>query len=166
MNEKYAEYLKEMGTQELADQFLLSENDEVNLFNRLLGFVESNVMPTEEDGLIFAQTQRCLRFYRNYLQQKQQNLLFVGLQEPDQEQQNWLIKQCRNRRDQSGDEQSFENVHDEYVHNQDNALQELLEELKNIRRENKKENLQILLSDVKEAPSALHLINDVHTVPE
>ena len=40
LNEKYAEYLKEMGTQELADQFLLSENDEVNLFNRLLGFVE------------------------------------------------------------------------------------------------------------------------------
>jgi hypothetical protein len=54
LNEKYAEYLKEMGTQELADQFLLSENDEVNLFNRLLEFVESNVMPTEEDGLIFA----------------------------------------------------------------------------------------------------------------
>ena len=52
------------------------------------------------------------------------------------------------------------------MHNEDNAMQELLEELKKIRRENMKENLHILLSDVKDAPNALHLINDEHKVPE
>ena len=76
------------------------------------------------------------------------------------------MKQCRTKTEGNGDEKSFETVHDEYVHNQANALDSLFEDLRIIKRDNKKENLQILVSDVNEAPSALHLINDAHKVPE
>ena len=67
LNEKYSDYIKELGQEEITEQFILSENEEFNLFNKLLGFIESSVLPTADRGLIFAQTLRSLRFYRNYL---------------------------------------------------------------------------------------------------
>ena len=42
-----------MTAQELAEQFMLSENEEVNVFNKLLAFVEGSILP-DENGLIFA----------------------------------------------------------------------------------------------------------------
>ena len=78
LREKFKEHFEELTTQELADQFLLSENEEVNAFSKLLSFVEESLLP-DENNLIFAHTQKALRFYKNYFKQKHQTLLFVSV---------------------------------------------------------------------------------------
>ena len=56
-------------------------------------------------------------------------------------------------------------MHDQYVHNQVNALSSLIEELKSLRKEHKDSDLHVLVSDVKESPGAMQLINDKNEVP-
>ena len=161
LKEKFAEYFEEMTTQELAEQFMLSENEEVNVFSKLLAFVEANILP-DENGLIFAQTQKALRFYKNYLKSKQQNLLFVSVHEPEKPQQDWLMKQCKAEMEETGTDKTFDNVYEKYQVKQDTALTEFISELKQIKQENTHSDLQVLLSDVKEAPAAFNLIQDSH----
>ena len=61
---------------------------------------------------------------------------------------------------EAGTEESFENVYEKYTAKQDAALNNLISELKQIKRDNTSNDLHVLYSDVKEAPNVFNLIHD------
>ena len=63
---------------------------------------------------------------------------------------------------ETGTEETFDNVYEKYMLKQDSALHSMLSNLKQIKQENSSSDLQVLLSDVKEAPTAFNLIQDSH----
>ena len=59
---------------------------------------------------------------------------------------------------ESGLEETFDNVFDKYTSKQEFALDNLISEMKQVKRENIDDDLHVLFSDVKEAPNAFNLI--------
>ena len=61
---------------------------------------------------------------------------------------------------EAGTEESFDNVFDKYTSSQNIAQNNLISELKQIKRDNANDDLHVLYSDVKEAPNVFNLIQD------
>ena len=68
------------------------------------------------------------------------------------------MKQCKAEMKEAETKHNFESVYDKYQLKQDIALQRIVSELKQIKRDNRLSDLQVLFSDVKEAPAAFNLI--------
>ena len=78
------DYFSELTKEELVEQLILGDNPEVNCYNKLCSFLEKALVPQEGEGtLIFAPTTKALRFYRNYFRKQLADVMFVGVNDPD-----------------------------------------------------------------------------------
>jgi hypothetical protein len=78
LEKKYAKYLKDFTKKEFENEFLLGEEHIEEVFSYLSSFIEQALM--SHPPILYAQTTRMLKFYRNHLRRKQETVLFVHLQ--------------------------------------------------------------------------------------
>jgi hypothetical protein len=78
LEKKYAKYLKDFTKKEFENEFLLGEEHIEEVFSYLSSFIEQALM--SHPPILYAQTTRMLKFYRNQLRRKQETVLFVHMQ--------------------------------------------------------------------------------------
>jgi subtilase family serine protease len=77
LEKKYAKYLKDFTKQEFENEFLLGEDHIEEVFGYLSSFIEESLM--SRSPLLYAQTTRMLKFYKNHLRRTKSRVLFVHL---------------------------------------------------------------------------------------
>jgi hypothetical protein len=81
IEKKYSKYLLDFSRKEFEQQFLLSEDRVDEVFGILCSFIEDTLF--KRPPVLYAQTTRMLKFYRNHLRRRQQEVLFVTLNSID-----------------------------------------------------------------------------------
>ena len=81
IEKRYSKYLLDFSRKEFEQQFLLSEDRVDEVFGILCSFIEDTLF--KRPPVLYAQTTRMLKFYRNHLRRRQQEVLFVTLNSID-----------------------------------------------------------------------------------
>jgi hypothetical protein len=68
IEKRYAKYLKDFSRKEFEQEFLLSEERIEETFGMLASFIEQTLF--ERPQILYAQTSRMLKFYKNYLRKR------------------------------------------------------------------------------------------------
>ena len=78
------DFFKELSPEEVVDQLVLGDNSDINVYARFCEFIQGSLLPAEGvSDLIFAPTTRALRFYRSYFRKQLTDVLFVGVNDPE-----------------------------------------------------------------------------------
>ena len=78
------DFLKELTHEELVEQLIHGDNEQINCYQKFCSFIEGLLVPQEgSSDLIFAPTSRSLRFYRNHFRRQLSDVLFVGVNDPE-----------------------------------------------------------------------------------
>jgi hypothetical protein len=75
LEKRYSKYLSEFSRKEFENEFLLSEERIDEVFNIMTSFIEEALFTNSP--IIYAQTTRMLKFYKNHLRRKQATVLFI-----------------------------------------------------------------------------------------
>ena len=131
-----------------------SDNEETNYYRKFCNFMKDAMLPQEgASDLIFAPTTRALKFYRSYFRQQLTDVLFVGVDDPVDSES--IIKLFKGKKSENVGE--FEaTAFDQFKQAQDTSLEDLIGQLKQIKRESvikTGQEVQVLFSDVREAPA-------------
>lgn len=78
LERRYAKYLKDFTRKEFESTFLLGEDRLDEVFGMLTVFIEEALF--ERPPVIYAQTQRMLKFYKNHLRRKQETVCFLQVE--------------------------------------------------------------------------------------
>ena len=83
IEKKYSKYLADFSKKEFEQEFLLSEERIDEVFHIFSSFIED--MLFDRTPVIYAQTQRMLKFYRNHLRRRQAQVLFMQVEGKEEE---------------------------------------------------------------------------------
>ena len=78
------DFLTEFSPEEVVQQLILGDNEDLNCYEKFCSFIESAMVPAEgQPDLIFAPSTRAVQFYRNYFRKQHADVLFVGVDDPE-----------------------------------------------------------------------------------
>jgi hypothetical protein len=77
LERRYAQYLKDFTKKEFENEFLLSEDHIEEVFGYLASFIEDTIFT--KPTILYAQSNRMLKFYKTHLRRKQSKILFISL---------------------------------------------------------------------------------------